>query len=36
MLKLYLPIDTFYVLSNCCYEHNMLLTINFVLSDHIE
>ena len=25
-----------YILSHCCYEHNMLLTIDFVLSDHIE
>ena len=22
--------------SYCCYEHNMLLTTDFVLSDHIE
>ena len=34
MLKLYLPIDTFCLIVDN--EHNMLLTIDFVLSDHIE
>ena len=37
-LRIFVNVKTLlnYMLSYYCYEHNMLLTIDFVLLDHIE